>query len=302
MAENAWALYLGCVIPNRLPYMEVAVRQTLRDFEIVTHDLSGFTCCPNPLTLPHIDHHAALAISARNLAIAEERGLNILTPCNGCFEALKGTAVRLQEDKQLREQINGVLAKTGHEYKGNVQVKHFIQLLFEDIGLGDIAESVVYPLHDLTVAIHIGCHILRPSRLLNVDDAQRPTLLHQLVRALGAKTVSYQDEMDCCGYGTRPADRDLSLKMTGIKLENMKRAGAEALVVICPACTLQFDLMQRLALREADDKTPLPVFYYPELLNVAMGTSPENLGFHLHRVKVDSVLNRLFPQLVQPTS
>ncbi|MFX0168753.1 MAG: CoB--CoM heterodisulfide reductase iron-sulfur subunit B family protein [Candidatus Hodarchaeota archaeon] len=295
MSPKPWALYMGCVIPNRLPYMELAMRETLRYFEIETSDINGFTCCPNPLTLPHIDHHAALAISARNLAIAEEQGLNLLTPCNGCFEALKGTAIKLKNDKALHQEINAILAKTGHEFKGIVQVKHFIQLLFEDIGLGTIAESVVNPLADLTAAVHVGCHILRPSKLLNVDDAQRPMLLHQLVRALGAKTVFFQDEMDCCGYGTRPADRDLSLQMTANKIVNMKRAGAEALVAICPACTLQFDLMQRLALRNTEDKTPVPVFYYPELLNLALGTPPEKLGFNSHRVKVDTVLAKLVP-------
>ncbi|MFX1564774.1 MAG: CoB--CoM heterodisulfide reductase iron-sulfur subunit B family protein [Promethearchaeota archaeon] len=293
MGEAAWALYMGCVIPNRLPYMEVAMRETLQHFEIKYQEIAGFSCCPNPLTLPHIDHHAALAISARNLAVAEKAGLNILTPCNGCFEMLKSAAVCLEDDKELREEINTILAKTGQEYRGTVKVKHFIQLLFEDIGLGTIAESVVDPLTDLTVAVHVGCHILRPSTLLNVDDAQRPTILHQLVRALGAKTVQFPDEMDCCGYGTRPADRDLALKMTGIKLDNMKRAGAEALVLICPACTLQFDLMQRLALREFEDKTPLPVFYYPELLNLAIGIPPQKLGFAQHRVNVDPVLAKL---------
>ncbi len=302
MTDTPWALYMGCVIPNRLPYMEVAMRETLSHFEIPTQDISGFTCCPNPLTLSHIDHEAALVISARNLAIAEEKGLNILTPCNGCFEALKGTGVCLQEDAELREKVNTILSKTGHEFKGTIQVKHLIQFLFEDIGLGTIAESVVHPLIDLMVATHIGCHILRPSNLLNVDDAQRPTILHQLVRALGAKTVQYPDEMDCCGYGTRPADKDMALKMTGNKLENMKLAGAEALVVICPACTLQFDLMQRLALRDAEDKTPLPVFYYPELLNLALGTSPDKMGFNLHRVKVDPVLNKLLPDLALPST
>lgn len=297
MTDQTWALYLGCVIPNRLPYMELAIRETLHHFDIQTQDLTGFTCCPNPLTLPHIDHHAALAISARNLAIAEEQNLPILTPCHGCFEALKGTASYLQEDKELRQEINSILAKTGHEYQGTTQVKHFIQFLFEDIGLGTIAESIIHPLYNLRVAVHVGCHILRPSKLLNVDDAQRPTLVHELVRAIGIKTVSYQDEMDCCGYGARPADRELSLQMAGIKLDNMKRAGAEALVVICPACTLQFDLMQRLALRHTEDKTPIPVFYYPELLNLALGTPPNKLGFELHRVKVESALSKILPQL-----
>ena len=105
MTERPWALYMGCVIPNRLPYMELAMRETLKHFEIVTRDIPGFTCCPNPLTLPHIDHHAALAMSARNLAIAEEQDLNILTPCHGCFEALKGTAKTLQNDALAQARI-----------------------------------------------------------------------------------------------------------------------------------------------------------------------------------------------------
>jgi heterodisulfide reductase subunit B len=206
---------------------------------------------------------------------------------------LKGAAVGLQDNRELREEVNSILTKTGHEYNGTVKVKHFIQLLFEDIGLGTIAESVIYPLTNLTAAVHVGCHILRPSNVLNVDDAQRPSILHQLVRALGAKTVQFPDEMDCCGYGTRPADKDLALKMTGTKIENMKWAGAEALVLICPACTLQFDLMQRLAMRGLEDKKPFPVFYYPELLNLAVGTPPQKLGFGQHRVKVDQVLSKL---------
>jgi heterodisulfide reductase subunit B len=276
--------------------MEVAIRETLRHFEISTQEISGFTCCPNPLTLPHLDHKAALVIAARNLAIAEEHSLSILTPCHGCFETLKGSAKQLNEDKELRAQVNEILKKTRHEYKGTTEVKHFIQLLYEDIGPKTIAESVIHPLTHLNAALHTGCHILRPSTLLEVDDAQRPTFFHTLLRAIGANTVSYKDEMDCCGYGTRPADRELSLKISGIKLSNMKAAGADALVTICPACFLQFDLLQRLALRHTDDPTPLPVFYYPELLSVALGTPPAKLGFNLHRVKVDDILGKIFSE------
>ena len=295
MTEKPWALYMGCVIPNRLPFMEIAIRETARHFNIPLKEIDGFTCCPNPLTLPHVDHHAALAITTRNLAIAEEQGLPILTPCNGCFEMLKGASVRLKEDKELLNHINGIIAKTGHEYKGKTEVKHFIQLLFEDIGPEAIATKVELPLTGLRVALHIGCHIVRPSHLLDVDNGQRPTLLNDMVEALGARTIRYQDEMDCCGSGTRPVDRDLSLKMAGRKLAHMKQAGADALVVICPACTLQFDLLQRMALRHTDNQDPLPVFYYPELLCLALRTSPDQLGLSQHRVKVDSALAKIAP-------
>ncbi len=295
MAEQRWALYMGCVIPNRLPFMEMAVRETLRHFSIPIKEIDGFTCCPNPLTFPHIDHHAALAVTARNLAIAEEQGLPILTPCNGCFEMLKGASVRLKGNKELLGQVNEILAKTGHEYKGKTEVKHFIQLLFEDIGPETIANQVELPLTGLRVALHIGCHIVRPSHLLGVDNGQRPTLLYQMVEALGARAIRYQDEMDCCGSGTRPVNRDLSLKMTGNKISHMKQAGADAMVVICPACALQFDLLQRMALRHTDNQDPLPVFYYPELLCLALRTPPDQLGLSQHRVKVDSVLAKITP-------
>ncbi len=296
MSTNKWALYLGCVIPNRLPFMELAIRETLHHFKIPIQEIPGFTCCPNPLTLPHLDHKAALAIGARNLAIAEEHSLPILTPCHGCFETLKGSAKQLNENKELRTQINEILTKTGHEYKGTTEVKHFIEFLYEDIGPDTIAESVIHPLSHLNVALHTGCHIIRPSNLLEVDNGQRPTFFQTLIRAIGANPVSYKDEMDCCGYGTRPADGELSLKISGIKLSNMKAAGADALVVICPACFLQFDLLQRLALKHTDDSTPLPVFYYPELLNIALGTPPAKLGFNLHRVKVDDILGKIFSE------
>ncbi|MFX1562198.1 MAG: CoB--CoM heterodisulfide reductase iron-sulfur subunit B family protein, partial [Promethearchaeota archaeon] len=257
MTNSDWALYMGCVIPNRLPYMELAIRETLRHFDIPSQELDGFTCCPNPLTLPHLDDEAALAIAARNLAIAESKELPILTPCHGCFETLKGAAVRLKSDNELLGKINKILGKIGHEYKGTTQVKHFIQLLYEDIGPDAIAEAVINPLADFDAALHVGCHILRPSHLLEVNDAQRPVLLDQLVRAIGITPIRYQDEMDCCGYGTRQADRDLSLNMLGNKLSHMKEAGAQAIIVICPACTLAFDLLQRMALRFTSDKEPL---------------------------------------------
>jgi len=293
MSSNGWALYLGCVIPNRLPFMEKALRQALRLLEVETHDLKDFTCCPNPLSLPHLDHQAALAIAARNLAIAEEKELPILTPCNGCFETLKGAAARLNTDQKLRTKINEILSPTGHEYKGTTQVKHLVQFLRDDIGPAAITDAVEYPLTGLRLALHYGCHLVRPSSLLQLDDPEHPTILHQLVQALGAKPTPYPDEMSCCGQGTRPADRELSLAMACHKLNNIRRSGAHALVVTCPACMIQFDLLQPLALRRAHNRTPLPVFYYPELLCLALGTPPSQLGLDQHRVKVEPALTQI---------
>lgn len=294
MATKGWALYMGCVIPNRLPFIEVAIRETLRHFGVPTEELQEFTCCPNPLSLAHLDHQAALVIAARNLAVAQNHNLDIITPCCGCFETLKTAAVQLAADEEVRDQVNEILSELGYEYKGNRQVKHIIQFLYENIGTAAIADAVERPLRGLRVALHYGCHLLRPSSILNVDDALSPTFLHNLVHAIGATPVAYQDEMDCCGQGTRVGDRDLSFRMAGTKLSHIQQVGADALVVACPACFMNFDLFQRMALKSQPRQDPLPVFYYPELLCLALGTPVERLGLAAHRVKVDAALAK-FP-------
>ena len=297
MAAKGWALYMGCVIPNRLPFIEVSIRETLRHFQVLTQDLQEFTCCPNPLSLAHLDHQAALAMAARNLAVAQNHNVDILTPCCGCFETLKGAAVELSTNEELRDQVNTILGEIGYEYKGNGQVKHVIQFLYENIGVAAITDAVEHPLRGLRVALHYGCHLLRPSNILKVDDALHPTFLHTLVHALGATPIPYQDELDCCGQGTRVGDRDLSLSMAGTKLSHIQQVDADALVVACPACMIQFDILQRLALRNQPNHNPVPVFYYPELLCLALGTPIERLGLGLHRVKVDAALAKVFPRL-----
>jgi heterodisulfide reductase subunit B len=300
VTTKGWTLYMGCVIPTRLPFIEVSIRETLRRFEVPIKELQEFTCCPNPLSLAHLDQQAALAIAARNLAVAQNHNVDIITPCCGCFETLKGAAAQLSTDEELREEINEILREIGFEYKGNVQVKHIVEFLYQDIGVAAIADAVKHPLRGLRVALHYGCHLLRPSNLLKVDDALHPTFLHNLVHAIGATPISYQDEMDCCGQGTRAGDRDLSFRMAGRKLSHIQEAGADGLVVTCPACFLNFDLFQRLALKSQPRQDPVPVFYYPELLCLAVGTPVERLGLAAHRVKVDSALERVTPRLALP--
>ncbi|MCJ7561292.1 heterodisulfide reductase-related iron-sulfur binding cluster, partial [Candidatus Bathyarchaeota archaeon] len=158
--SNKYLIFLGCAIPYRVLAYEISARRVLQKLGVELVEMPEYGCCGLPLD--PVSHEIMLILAARNLALAEQQGLNILTLCPGCAGTLKKVNKILKEDKALREQINGHLKESGLEFKGTVETKHLIQVLMEDVGLEKIKNSVVKPLTMLKVAEHNGCHILRP--------------------------------------------------------------------------------------------------------------------------------------------
>jgi heterodisulfide reductase subunit B2 len=287
-----YAYFPGCVIPSHLPQMELADRRALPLLGIELVELEGATCCPDPIGVQGLDKTTWLAIAARNLCLAEEMGANIITPCTGCFETLKEADTYLKKDLALRGKINGVLAKIGKKYMGRTQVKHVVEVLHDDVGAEQIAKLVVKPLTGLRAAPHHGCHLVRPSKALRFDDPEYPTSLDDLIGAIGAEPCDYPRRMLCCGTGVKGVDRETAMKMAREKLVNVKRAEADCMVVACPSCMNQYDLNQGLIERTFGEKYDLPVLYYSELLALALGVPASELGLHLHRAKVDRLLEK----------
>jgi len=196
----AFAYFLGCIMNNRYPGIEKATRIMFDQLDIELQDMEGASCCPAPGVFGSFDRTTWAAIAARNITIAEEQGNDILTECNGCFGSLFETNHLLHEDEQMKEKINGVLAEAGREYKGEINVRHFAEILYNDVGLDKLAEAVTTPLN-LNVAVHYGCHFLKPSAEIDIDDPIQPTILDELVEVTGAKSVPYKDKTMCCGAG-----------------------------------------------------------------------------------------------------
>ena len=290
MAE--YALFLGCMIPVRLPFMEYSARRLLKAFDIELVEMPGTGCCPDP-SLKSVDEGTWTTLAARNLAIAEEMGLKILTPCNGCFETLKTVDVSLKGDPNLRGEVNQQLSKVGREYKGKTEVKHLVEVLIEDVGLDRMSEAVVSPLTDLRVAAHYGCHLLRPNHILDVDDPVRPRLLDNLIEATGATSVPYYKSNLCCGAASGNADTETGKEMVKYKLGWLERAGVDCISVVCPTCFLQYDVTQRLVRKDSGDRFNIPVLYYPEMLLLAMGAESGDLGLDMHRTSVAPVMARI---------
>ncbi|NYB51957.1 MAG: CoB--CoM heterodisulfide reductase subunit B [Methanobacteriaceae archaeon] len=293
MAEKEFAYFLGCIMNNRYPGIEKATRILFENLGVGLKDMEGASCCPAPGVFGSFDRTTWASIAARNITIAEEQGNDIMTECNGCFGSLFETNHMLHEDEQMKEKINKVLAEVGREYKGEINVRHFAEILYNDVGLEKLAESVTKPLN-LNVAVHYGCHFLKPSAEINIDDPIKPTILDELVEITGAKSVPYKDKMMCCGAGggLRSRDIDVTADFTREKLTNMREAGVDAIVNVCPFCHLQFDVGQV----EVNDKFgtdfEIPVFHLAQLFGLAMGLGGDELTLDAHQVCTDSAMEK----------
>jgi len=284
-------LYLGCLIPYRELSYEISARKVAPELGIEFVEMPDFCCCGFPVEA--ISHEAALLLAARNLAVAEREGLDIITLCNGCAATLHHANLELREKPELRAWVNEVLADVDLEYKGRVEVKHLVKVLVEDIGIEKIKEKVVNPLENLVVAQHTGCHLVRPREVMQLDDPDNPKVLKELIEATGARCVSYPDEGQCCGGPIMGVDFQHAIKLVGDKLERIKKTGAQALVTVCPDCHFMYDFNQPVAEKQLNKQFGIPVLHYTQLLGLAMGMDPKELAVDMLRVKADKLLESL---------
>ncbi len=283
-----FAFFPGCLIPVRYPQMEAAIRKTLPKLGVEIVDLPGFTCCPDPIYFKSYDKLAWLTVAARNLAVAEEAGLNLFTICSGCTATLSETYQQLNANKNLKEEVNQRLARVGKEYRGTSTVRHVATVIRDEVGIEAVAASVVRPLEDLRVAIHYGCHLLKPSHIMKVDDPDDPHILDDLVAALGATPVRHDEWILCCGKACK--HEEAPSEMMYELLKSVAAAKADVLGVVCPSCFNEFDLGQlRLARQHDDESLKTPAVYYFQLLGLAQGLTLEEVGLHRHKVKAPAL-------------
>ncbi len=285
-------LYTGCLIARRYPGFEAASLFVARKLGFSLEHREGFTCCPDPVWFRSADQERWLRMAARNLALARsntEESTTVVALCNGCFETLKTAQHLLATRQEQREKAARFLASLDLQPPDGVQVKHLVQVIYEDPGPEKLRQQIVRPLEGLHLAPHPGCHLTRPSAVAQFDDPLKPRVLDELVEALGARVVTYPNKTQCCGLPVFVTDRELSLTLAAEKIRRVAEAGAHALVVTCPSCFQQFETAQML-----DKSLPrVPVFYYFELLALALGAAPQEIGLDQHRIKADAVLQRV---------
>jgi heterodisulfide reductase subunit B2 len=282
-------LYLGCTVPVRNLNYEVSARLTAQKLGIQFRDHEGFGCCGFPLK--SLDATSTLVIAARNLALAEKEGLEICALCNACVGTLSEAAHALNSDPELKKQVNKRLEPIGLRYEGPVRVRHYMRLLWEEVGLEAIEKAVVKPLTDVILAPHYGCHYLKPSELTKgFDSPEVPKTLSALIAVTGAQAVDYPTLKDCCGGGVLGMSEDVANALARTKLEDVAATEAHALVLVCPFCNVMYEGQQKKIAKAAGLDLKVPVVYYPQILGLALGVSSQELGFKLNRVKPSTLL------------
>jgi heterodisulfide reductase subunit B2 len=282
-------LYLGCTVPVRNLNYELSARLTARELGIHFRDLEAFGCCGFPVK--SLDVRQTTLIAARNLALAEKEGVEICALCNACVGTLTETAHALDTNPELKAEVNERLKEVGLRYDGPVKVRHYMRLLWEEVGLEGIKSAVTRPLTDVILAPHYGCHYLKPSELTaGFDSPADPRTLAELISATGAQVEDYPSLKDCCGGGLLGISEDVANALAATKLIDVAATGAHALVLVCPFCNVMYEGQQKKIVKAAGLDLKVPVVYYPQILGLALGLSSEQLGFKLNRVKPSSLL------------
>jgi len=265
-----FALFLGCRIPSQLPAYEASTRAVLAHLGVALVDLP-FTCCGYPARNASRDGFVVSA--ARNLALAERAGLDLVTPCMCCFGTLRHAMRFLGEDAALRARAARALADEGLGWSGSSRVFHLLSVLARDVGIDALAAAVQAPQSGRSVAAQYGCHALRPSNVTDFDNPVAPTIFEALIAATGATPVDWPRRLECCGDPLHEASPALSERITRAKIVDAVESGADAVCTACPHCQVRFD-----AARSEPGAPVVRTLLYPQLLGLALGLPEASLG------------------------
>lgn len=282
-------LHLGCTVPVRNLNYELSARKVAGALGLELVEAEGAGCCGFPLK--STDQMAALTLAGRVLAMASQAELPLAALCSACAGTLAEAAHHLDHDPEARAQVNAALAPLDLVYRPGARVTHFVRLLMDQIGPEGVAAKVKHSLEGWRFAPHYGCHYLKPSEVVGgLDDPARPESMARLIEATGAEAVDYPGLTECCGGGVLGADEDLAGRMAGAKLTALGEAGAHALVLICPFCNVMYEGQQKSIAKKLEADFKVPVVYLTQVLGLALGFAPEELGFKLNRMKPKELL------------
>lgn len=292
-----YALYLGCAIPIKYPGFEAATRQVCARLGIDLVDLP-FSCCPPSTSMKLVHYDSWLALAARNICLAEEAGLDLLTLCSGCVNTLKEANHILKQSEPKKRKINRILEEHGRIFQGTIEVTHILDVLYQDVLVERLIKEKVRDI-PLRVGCHYGCHYFRPPKIMypeELSDAESyvPVKMDHLLSIIGVEPTEYSRKFLCCGspLGAN-VDQDAGYAITRQKLTYIHERNIQALSVICPSCFEQFDMGQIVLARKARDKDKIPTFYLTQILGLALGLSPRDVGLDVHRVKAKKLLDSI---------
>ncbi|MFW5733846.1 MAG: CoB--CoM heterodisulfide reductase iron-sulfur subunit B family protein [Oceanidesulfovibrio sp.] len=286
---RTYGYYPGCSGMGTSMEYERSTRAVCEALGIALVDLEDWSCCGS--TPAHtVDHVLSAALAGRNLSIAESMGLDtVITPCPSCLTNLK-TATHRMANPTFKAKVDALLDKPANN---TVSVKSVLQVIYEEVGTDAIRQQVVRPLAGLSVAPYYGCIMNRPPDVMQFDDPENPISMDEILKALGADVVPYGLKVECCGASHGIAQKDVVTTLSGRLIELAYAEKAMAMVAACPLCQMNLDLRQGQINAANKARYNMPVFYYTQLIGLALGLPEKQLGFDKLAVNPGKVLRAI---------
>jgi len=288
-----YAFFPGCVSRGGAPELYPAVIKVCDRLGIELEEMYGASCTGSGI-LQEKNEFLGDVLNARTFAMAERLGLTIMNICSTCQGVMSQANKRLKDNPDRLREVNDILNEEGLEYKGTAEIKHLLWVMVEDIGIEELKKKFVRLLPDLKLAPFYGCYIVRPSWALEFESYPgREDSLEALIEAVGATVVDFAGKTRCCGFPILTINEKNSLSMVAKHTSDVQNLGADAMVTPCPLCHLNLDSFQPKAATQAGIKIHMPILHLPQLIGLALGFTPKEMGLGRHIVSPKTVEKKI---------
>jgi heterodisulfide reductase subunit B len=270
-----FAYFPGCSLEKMASSYHMSALETTEKLGVKLKELDDWNCC-GATTYFYIDELLAYTLCARNLAIAEKTGLDVVAPCSACYKNMYFTAAHLKKDADLAEHINFALEEDDLQFNGTIGVKHLIEVFANDIGPEELKSKVTRPLEGVRVAPYYGCQIVRPQK--DRESVEQPQFFEEILSAIGATPVNYPLKMRCCGGSLIISSRTAALGMVRNLLQSAVDNQTTVIATACPMCQVNLEVYQQQVNQEFGTNFSVPVLYFTQLVGLALGISQKKLG------------------------
>jgi len=283
--------YPGCSLKCTGRSYEESLLAVFDTLKLDYIELDDWNCCGATAYMA-IDESMAFTIASRNLALAEkqfknEEEINLIAPCSACYMVLLKTQNFLAQNKNEMKKIQIALNQSGLNYEGKVRIRHPLDVLVNDLGIKEISKNVKYPLKGIRVASYYGCQVVRPYATF--DDARNPVSMDEIVKAIGAEPVEWPLKTKCCGASLTGTIDIVGLPLSHSILYEAMKLRADVIITACSLCQFNLECYQNTINKKYDQSIHIAVIYFSQLLGLALGISPKELGMQRLFVKPESV-------------
>lgn len=278
------AYYPGCSLDATAAEYGLSTERMAKKLGIDLWEIPDWSCC-GASSAHQTDHLLAVSLPARNLAIAEKEGLDVLAPCAACYNRFRGTEHEVRTSEAVRADVEKVI---GMEYRATNKTVSVLELLVDQYGLPQLEQQVVNPLRGMKPACYYGCLLVRPQKVTGFDDPEDPTSMDRIMRSLGASPVEWSGKSECCSAGLAQTKPEMGAEVIYRLIKKAMDAGADSFVTACPICMINLDMRQKAIEKKYKIKINMPVYYVTELVAVACGDKPQDVGIKRHFVEAVS--------------